>query len=120
MLFRSLAQQGELAADVMLQLVLRRQAWVNDNPFAPLLTEPELIEANRSMEPATYRFLKAWIAHGDDHQAISQETGLSPTTLSKHRTRIRNAFNVNSLMELDLRVPGGLSALVEYLDRHRS
>lgn len=72
------------------------------------------------MEPATYRFLKAWIAHGDDHQTVSQETGLSPTTLSKHRTRIRNAFNVNSLMELDLRTPGGLSALVEYLDRHRS
>ncbi len=85
-------------------------------PGVPMLSQNELMAAGLSLGPEARNVLRHWVVHPTDSAALGQATGYGTSSVTRYKAQLRDAFGVTSLSELDQRVPGGLQALLAFVE----
>ncbi|HRK56199.1 MAG TPA: hypothetical protein PLQ67_01595, partial [Burkholderiaceae bacterium] len=107
---------GRRAQDFLWQLVTNRQQWAKTQTAVPLLTGAQISAALGELHDGHLTLLRAWSQHPDlGGQQLSQRTALQVSTINTHKHAILRAFEVDSIWELDLRLPQGLAGTLDLL-----
>lgn len=108
--------EGRPAQDFLWQLVTKRQQWAKTQTAVPLLTGAQIRAALADLHDGHLMLLRAWSEHPDlGGQQLSQRTALQGSTINTHKHAILKAFEVDSIWELDLRLPQGLTGTLDLL-----
>lgn len=111
----SLTKPGQNPAEVLWKLITQRRRWAAEEKSLKQLSAKEIQRAYTTLETGQLLFLRAWAHHRDlsVKEFASVYPALKPRTIRHYRVAIYDAFNVQTIWELDAKLPQGLNALLD-------
>lgn len=111
-----ITEPGQSTHELLWELVKNKRVWAQGQNFVSMLTWDQVENVLNQFLPLERKFLKLMIQHGENHEVLSQHAGVKPSAATNYRRNVFSAFGVDRLNELDMRIPGGLTALSDYLE----